>query len=257
MMNYSIHYYYTLNELIKLNETHQLEKDKDGLFSLLFYALGYSNITDFSEVFDLHGIDYEDLLAYKGDPTLVINSTSYTKLINILVLRYGEHFIVDNPTEIEAIYDEDNPLLKEWCNKFLAVLFFTKDKYINILKAYDDSLSKLLDPVKIKSGEIRASTRHEDYDNEVTSKEIYNDTPQSTDVVATLEQDQYASSLSKGVAHTDNVGDTSENSSTEHASENDMETKMNRIAEIQDKFSKVLYNWSEEFKSLFIEPLNV
>ena len=145
----------------------------------------------------------------------------------------------------------------EWCKKFFGVLISTKDKYKTLLDIYASHIEKLMNPVKTSREAYHTIHREEDYDNDVATKDLYNDTPETTDVVATLEDNQYVSNLSKGTAHTDNIGETDENGSNAETINNDYETTMKRIAEIQESFQKVLYNWSEEFKMLFIEPLNV
>ena len=132
-----------------------------------------------------------------------------------------------------------------------------KDKYVTILDIYQDNLNKLMNPIKNKNTHSMTSRRDEDYDNDVNTENLFNDTPQNSDVIADLDDNQFVSNLSKGNAHTDNTGFTTENLHSSDESENDAYTIMERIKDIQDSFQKVLYKWSEEFNDLFLEPLNV
>lgn len=219
----------------------------------------------FLEYLELHSIEAKDLCdTYGSYPfnsnALTIKSTPYTRLFSIINCRYKYDYAVITDEELSiknkdgwsGFYNED---ATQWADKFLGILFATKDKYINILNIYNDNISKLMDGLKGKTDVEHEDHRDEDYDTDVTGKNLLNDTPTTTDVISDIEQNQFVSELSKSTAHTDNVGGVDEEGESHTTSENNTKYVMEKIKDIQDNYQKVLYEWSEEFAPLFIEEV--
>ena len=279
-----IRYYYTLNELIAMTEPKAVANhipegesvpdfeytDNEGIYSIIrasdrFIGTGHPFYEEYLSSFAMMGITEFDLFNTKKvfmGTAESYNKTMYSQLMKLIHLRFGDHYVVgvDEPLELVYIGDKqtyNNDEMKQFARKFLGVLFSTKDKYSTLLSIYEESLEKLMNPVKNTRAVSSLRHRTEDYDNDVSTKDIYSDVVATEDVASSIDADQFVSNLSKGIAHTDNAGVSDESDSTAETNEDDRETTMRRIAEIQDSYQKLLYNWSEEFKNLFIEPLNV
>ena len=277
-------YYYTLNELIVMTEPKAVANhipegqqvpdyeyiDNEGIYSIIrasdrFIGAGHPFYEEYLSSFAMMGITEFDLFNTKKvfmGTAESYNKTMYSQLMKLIHLRFGDHYVVGVKEPLELVYIGDkqtynNDEMKDFARKFLGVLFSTKDKYTTLLSIYEESLEKLMNPVKTTREGYHASHRAEDYDNDVSTKDIYSDVVATEDVASEIDADQFVSNLSKGIAHTDNIGSTDENGSNTETTNDDKETTMRRIAEIQDSYQKLLYNWSEEFKNLFIEPLNV
>lgn len=253
-----IKYCYTLKDVLALvtpRNTQPLMYDKDKIVTLLDDCVE-DETSSIQNQLSLHQIDVRNLLfnKYQLPGGIVINPTPYSKLINIIKNRYQTDYILrlDEPIKSPLV---DNKELVDWCDKFFEILVSTKDKYYNILTIYDEQLSKLMNPLKTSHLGSGNTSRHEDYDTDMSGKNLLNDTPQTSDVVATIEQDQYVSELSKSTAHTDNVGDVSEARQEAFTTEVDTMTAMARIDEIQEKYQMLLRKWSNEFSGLFMEEV--
>ena len=247
---------YTLEDVIEVTKTlPSITNDTDRLLTFLSYGYSISHF-ELERELELYGISYDDIVKFKEvDNVLVINSTPFSKLFNLIRLRYDFEYIFeieeDLSEKLYTLYSINK--VREWCKKFIGILAYTKDKYVNILNIYDNNIAKLMDKLKVIHSGTREATRNEDYDTDVTGKNVLNDTPQTTDVVATIEGNQYASELSKSEAHTDNVGEVTENVEDASTTESDTMTTMAKIKEIQDSYEQVLKRWSDEFSPLFKE----
>lgn len=245
---------YTLEDLCNnIPVGHVAPADADLIVSIL--ERGISDIiTNFSLMMSLNGINKNDLYRMKQDEGhYVINPTPYSKLLNLIRLRYDDEYCVITEDEIDFEEIYNNKKAKEFCKKFTAILIYTKDKYVSILNIYDDNLSKLMDGLKTTTEASHEIHRDEDYDTDVSGKNLFNDTPQTTDVVATIEGNQYVNELSKSEAHTDNTGDVDESGSREEETTIDTKYTIEKIKEIQDSYEQVLKRWSDEFSPLFKE----
>lgn len=245
---YKVLNYYSLNELIALVTREAL--DTDGLMSLL------NAINSVSSDLALWNLSAGDFYKYKiEDGQQVINDSIFARLFNLIVKRFGTHYVAG--FEEEEISAVNNNELKKWQDRFVSILFLSKDKYYNILKIYQDNIDVLMNPVKItrsESGE-HDNTREDDFNVSSTSKGLFNDTPETTDVIATLTDNQFASNVQKAESSTDNGG-TSEDSGTysrDETTEDDRKTTMERIKDIQDSFMKVMLAWTNEFDAVFLE----
>ena len=245
---------YTLDDLCSGLPVASIDNaDSDHLISLL--EKGISGIpTEFNQIVSLNGITKADLYRMKQDGQYyVVSSTPYSRLINLIRLRYDNEYCVESENEINFNSPYSNKELKEFCKKFTGILMYTKDKYKTILDIYDNNIAKLMDGLKTSTEASHEIHRDEDYDTDVSGKNLLNDTPQTTDVVATIEGNQYVSELSKSEAHTDNTGDVDETGSREEETTIDTKYTIEKIKEIQDSYEQVLKRWSEEFSPLFKE----
>lgn len=150
------------------------------------------------------------------------------KLITEIYARFYDHYVFCTTKALV----ENNEYSKEYTDKlcllrtrFTSIFNNTYDRYMNLLKTYQNQLSTLLDKVKTKS----------------TGVGKFNDTPQNE------------------IVNGDEFGDGSHISNltkSENETESDFDTKMGRIDEIQRKFRNILKDWTDEFSGLFIESEN-
>lgn len=311
---------YTLEDLIGL----VTKDDLDDLGIVTLLKRTYPQTSMLATELGLFNIENTDLYNRKiQDGLVVLNPTNYSKMLQILFNRFAEHYVlsVDEQMTEAKLY----PAFTKWRRKFIGILTATKDKYNSLLNVYSDNISKLMDGIKTtttEEGEHSAQRTHDgdssrtssgtdskrhdggatksssvtssksdDYDTDVSSKELENNTPTTSDVMSTIDANQFVTNLKKKSEHTDNVGTTSEsstltendtdsygesgtnstqetgtddytdNESGSHESsvttENDSLTKMARIDEIQKLFQNTLMNWTNEFAGLFIEEGNL
>lgn len=142
---------------------------------------------------------------------------NYGKVIDLVIKRFWKHYGMSTKEDIF-----DYKLQKQFIAKLLSILEMTSPRYLTILQAYEDSKEELLSPVKVK---VSGITR-------------FNDTPQ--------DEGDFAND-----AHTSNLTED------ERTTENDLDSKMGRIREIEGNFNNVILNWSREFESLFVEDMNL
>lgn len=173
------------------------------------------------------------------------------EFLNKLYQRYKNHYCIDILHE-----SEKEKAFNDLMNKVVNLLDYTYPKYSNLIDLYSSQKSHLMD----KLSRVRQGQRDTEQDGESSSqgtyKDLHNDTPQSTDVVATLEQDQFVSDLSKG--NNSNEGETHQiGSDTFNETEtHDPTTIIERLNEIEKKFSQVWRRWLDEFEQLFIDVVN-
>ena len=136
--------------------------------------------------------------------------------------------------------------------KVLNKLDYTFQKYAYLLDAYEGQKSHLLDKLqRTRSGNRSMSQTGQNAENSV---HIYNDSPQTTDVVATMEGNQFVSELNKNSVAGSTASSGSDN--FQEAETWDNATIMARLSEIEKQFSNVWKNWLNEFDELFIEEVN-
>ena len=106
--------------------------------------------------------------------------------------------------------------------KLANIIINTYDRYAPLYKYYKDKENSLMDMIQSETeGNIR-----------------YNDTPQNG---GDFSDD----------AHTSNITKNAQTNRTE------MYTPMERLKEIKDKLSSILFEWSEEFDKIFLEEGNI
>lgn len=279
---------YTLEDLIGLITKDSL--DSIGVVSLLKNTYSAPNGLEIElSLFEMTLASLYDRKTEGG--LVVVNPTNYSKMLQLLFNRFAEHYVLSADEEMSAL--KLKSAFIKWRRKFIGILTATKDKYNSLLDIYSDNLSKLMDGIKTTtedSGENSSQNAHsgdstrqtaiqgvksDDYDVDNTEKELINDTPTTTEVVSTIEADQFVTGLKKKTGHVDNVGTSTESNNmsengTDRAvdtasgshdntitTENDTYTKMARIDEVQKLFQNTLISWTNEFAGLFIEERNL
>ena len=217
--------------------------------------------------------------------------------------RYKTHYA------IMCNKDDD---VEEKSKNFLFKVFNTLDytfvKYDTLLSLYESQKSHLLDKLgRTRTGERELATNVSGNQTasgtssgttsqtgaETTSGssassstkdtlDLHNDTPQTTDVVATMEGNQYVSDLRKihesgsesgqtsGTSNNTSQGSSSGQTSSTETSQTastgtdeftesemwDTKTMMEKLDEIEKNFSNLIKKWLNEFDELFIEEVN-
>lgn len=159
----------------------------------------------------------------------------FGNVINILADEYSEWyvgyvdkwFIPGNP--IVLTMEEQEKIGVNLLKKLMVIYNFSKDKYLQLLKLYEDEKNHLLDKLENKTitdGEHRV-----------------NDTPQNAGTGHQNFTDDDHTSLWESTDNTTTVT-------------NDPMTIISRLEEVQNKYMNVLKAWCREFNSLFITPTN-
>lgn len=155
--------------------------------------------------------------------SLIVSSSLATEIEQLFIYvyaRFNSHycFSINEESNTVATYKE----CKDWWYKFLNICVFTYPKYKELLAYQAAQANKLMDGVKVSTtGQIR-----------------FNDTPQD---ITAVSDDKFASNLTKSVQE----------------SESGMNTPVERLKEINEKFISIYKEWTNEFDKIFIEEGNI
>lgn len=251
-------YYFSLSELRHLfTDSTDLYKIHSLLKTSLVECTEEDNpSTYFDDICSAYGFNFEDLKGTNANQEYSPSNTPVAKLMALITLKYDNHYIAHDNTEnkytsgsIELYNVFKRINLLEFCKGFMSILLTTYSKYNTILNIYDTHMTNIMDGLNRSV----SGSKEDDYSTESSGETLHNDTPQDSDIVATIEGNQYVSDLSKSSGKVDNGG-TSEYESKETY---DTKYQMEKIAEIQDSYQKVLNNWANEFRGIFIEEANL
>lgn len=261
---------YSFEEVMNylINETGQFAWGSPQGFIEILQNLGYLSSSSLSNTFAL------SFITIVSEPTSsYVIDANVVNLLGKIYKRYKDHYcFICKDEETLASHPESNKFMSKIINK----VDYTFERYTTLLSGYASQKSHLLD----KLGRTRAGTR--EMSNEIeTSDErqnegensqtanalsLHNDTPQTTDVVATITGNQYVSDLRKdqdttsGTSSDSSTGSsTSSTSGSDEFSETetwDTMTVMAKLDEIEKHYSNIWLKWLNEFDELFIEEVN-
>lgn len=230
----------------RIGETSFFPADKTKLNKALAYANYYNGYNYEQNICGLSFLELSESTYQATDLALVF--------LNKLFHRYNAHYCFDLLANSINEYAIQHSF--KFFRKIVNLLDYTYNKYSTLLNLYDNQKSHLLDGLKrTRNGERNVS---EDGTNASAGSyvDLHNDSPQSTDVVATIAENQYVSDLSKG-----NNANSGENHSTgqdtfEETETHDEATIIGKLNEIETKYSNLFNKWLNEFDKLFIEEVN-
>ena len=212
-------------------------------------VLDYFGFTNQNENKNLYGLTFVSLQTPENDdPYLLVDDRALT-LIAKMMSRYKDHWAImcDDDTQATKLKKS-----KELFTKIINLLDYNFPKFTLLLTAYESKKNNMLDKLgRTRSGSREISSSGETSDSTLN---LFNDTPQTSDVVATIEGNQYVSELNKG----SNSGTSSSSGSDEFEEEENFDTKtiMEKLEEIQRNYAKIWKVWLDEFDELFIEEVN-
>ena len=151
------------------------------------------------------------------DSNFAWTNENYPKVLDLVIRRFI--------TDCCVVSDSDSypaTQTKNFLAKLVYILEMTTPRYITLINSYEQSRVKLLNPVTIKTTGINR----------------FNDTPQN--------QGDFAND-----SHTTNLTEI------ENKTENDADTAMGRIREIEENYKNLLLTWSKEFEPLFLSEDNI
>ena len=162
-------------------------------------------------------------------PEKYVDKNNYD-LLNLIVERYWDEYALESEEEyVTGAALSGYPDIQEKVRKFVAKLFniirFTYPKYSTLLKAYEDQSASL------------TAKLQKTFDGDVTTRN--NDTPQDG---GDFDDDSHTSFLSHGVV--------------DNTEEWDNESMIERLEKIKNLYAKVMEQWLDEFKDLFVEGGN-
>lgn len=175
---------------------------------------------EFNEVLPLikektgKGTNFEAL----KDFTRISFNNAFEDIYNSLVLKYKGYgviyrdFIAPYQSEPAELTIDDDDVIR-FIDKIVIIYNETKDRYLQLLKYYDDANNKLMDKM------------------ETESVQRYNDTPQNG-------------------GYFDDDGHTT--SITTNTSKSDLTPIIDRLTDIRNKMVDIKKEWADEFKGLFI-----
>ena len=142
---------------------------------------------------------------------------NYPKVLDLVIRRHITDYCVVSDSEAYPATPAKNFLAK-----LIYVLEMTTPRYTTLINSYEESRENLLNPVIIKTTGINR----------------FNDTPQ--------DEGDFAND-----SHTTNLTEI------KNKTENDADTAMGRIREIEENYKNLLLIWSREFESLFLSEENI
>lgn len=151
------------------------------------------------------------------DSDFAWTNENYPKVLDLVIRRHITDYCVVSDSELYPATPAKNFLAK-----LIYVLEMTTPRYTTLINSYEESRENLLNPVIIKTTGINR----------------FNDTPQ--------DEGDFAND-----SHTTNLTEI------ENKTENDADTAMGRIREIEENYKNLLLIWSREFESLFLSEENI
>ncbi len=151
------------------------------------------------------------------DSNFAWTNENYPKVLDLVIRRFITDCCVVSDSESYPATQAKN-----FIAKLVYILEMTTPRYTTLINSYEQSKAKLLNPVIIKTTGINR----------------FNDTPQ--------DQGDFAND-----PHTTNLTEI------DNKTENEADTAMGRIREIEENYKNLLLNWSREFESLFLSEDNI
>lgn len=151
------------------------------------------------------------------DSNFAWTNENYPKVLDLVIRRFITDYCVVSDSESYPATPAKN-----FIAKLIYILEMTTPRYTTLINSYEQSREKLLNPVIIKTTGINR----------------FNDTPQDGGDFA-------------NDSHTTNLTEI------ENKTENDADTAMGRIREIEENYKNLLLTWSKEFESLFFSEENI
>lgn len=153
--------------------------------------------------------------------TYVDKSQYITDVWNLIIARYFDHYCVE-ASEYDSASGLQTSLIREFIVKLLNIFNMTTEKYSVLLGFYASKKADLMNKIQSTS----------------SGSAKFNDTPQN---YGEFSDDDHMTNITK----------------TEGSSSTDGDTLMERLNEIQNKYRKILQDWSNEFEKIFVEEGNV
>lgn len=241
---------YTLKEVfqsILFNATKTIPLDVNGFKTILVNSLLLSS----SPSSNPYGLSFIEEIDNVYQPTQLS-----VVFINKLHLRYKEHYALQIDENLEVLSNDFLNEARKVLTKIINKLDYTYLKYSLLIDNYESQKAHFLDKLERARSGSREVSQEGEHSDTTDNVNLYNDTPQTTDIVATIEGNQYVSELNKG--QTKNEGDSSSSGSDEFEETEtwDTMTIMARLDEIQKHFANLWEKWLNEFDELFVEEVN-
>ena len=230
-------YSYTLNEVLtKVN-----------------YANYFSSTAGFDAFLTAIGYDATNLKAsFVGSSD---DKTLAYQIFNNVHERYGSEYMCRLNDELT------NADAEAYLLKIIRILNWTFPKYSKILALYEANKNKMLDGIKRVEQEISQTTQTSETTGDSTDNRLskFNDTPQQPDGASgTFDGDGYISELTKdtasGTSH--NVSGITGSAGVDRTHTDERDTLIERLTDLENKWSLVMKRWMNEFEPLFLSEEN-
>lgn len=188
---------------------------------------------------------------WDSDNSKYILKDNFKAIIDYLLRQYGSSYCIVCPAL-------DDTLLKECATEFMDSLmdklFTTYDKYSAVIDSYEAERTHLLDGVKFKSKDTGKAYGGSSGSNSSSGYSKFKDTPQGSVSLEDL-GDDYNTNVSINEGNGSNSQTFSNDSTMDRETEDQKETPIERLRELEEKYLKVFEAWSKEFLSLFWEEM--
>ena len=186
-------------------------------------------------------------------------------LMNKLFDRYEDEIFLAFDEECKLTDEERQEKLLTACRKrvkkLLNVLDYTYPKYSALLSAYETAKNELMAGVGWSESESIENSQGSESSGSSSNQNLLkiNDTPQIKETTPTLyDTDAFVSEYHKDNGSESHSEEASLSGTIERSKSiaNDKETKIERLAELEKKYSQVWRNWLNEFDKLFTSEEN-
>lgn len=225
-------------------------KSANNLSSYIETILTNAYSYDFTNQADA-GLTTLPFFEWDNDNSKYVLKAHFKAIMDYLLRQYGASYCIVCPAL------EDSLLLEcsvEFMDSLMDKLFTTYDKYSAILDAYDDQRTKLLDGVKFKSKDTGKAYGNSSGSNSSSGFSKFKDTPQGSVSIEDL-GDDYNTNVSVNEGQGSNSQTFSNDSTMDRETEDQKETPIERLRELEEKYLKVFEVWGKEFLSLFWEEM--
>ena len=203
---------------------------------------------DFTDQAD-EGIVTLPFFKWDSDNSKYVLNDTFKGIIDYLLRQYGDSYCIVCPSYEDSILIECST---QFMDSLMDVLFTTYDKYNAIIEAYNAERTHLLDGVKFHSKDTNyaGGTNSSSSSNSGYSK--FKDTPQGE---VTLEDlgDDYNTNVSVNEGQVSNSGSYESSGWVSRDTEDQRETPIERLRELEEKYLKIYQAWGQEFQQLFWE----
>lgn len=214
--------------------------------TILSNSYGY----DFTNVSD-EGIITLPFFKWDSDTSKYILNDNFKGIIDYLLRQYGSSYCVVCPANDDATLLE---CATAFMDSLMDALFTTYDKYNAILESYEAEKAHLLDGVKFKSKDTGKNYGGSSGSNSSSGFSKFKDTPQNEITLESL-GDDYNTNVSINAGEGSNSQTFSSDTSLDRETEDQRETPVERLRELEEKYLKVYSAWGKEFQPLFWEEV--
>ena len=238
--NYEVYYYYTWQDFLTafINDGNPVNPFDNSRMNLIKLPLMAATV----------GLSDTDI------KPIMINGTEDDTFYKLLYGKYYSSAIIKTTNDYSESGLDYNPEVKDWVARMVVKMLETQDKYIALLDFYAKEKEKLLAPIStsLKVNTEGNSDSRSTHDNDVNNYDLPSNaypsqSPSGCDA-------EFVSQMQELIG--EEQQHSNDKSFTNQISEDDRESKIKRLNELDTMYKNTLKDWVGEFSRLFYEEIN-